>query len=129
MKLTGEILAPYKGGQMEFYNEGVSGFDYCRRGEIKDLVISGHILEVAMLWLADKGNDSSWRISGYHCTRQIDLSKCNVSDPVRRIRGGKAIFIDFYVLGQKIVLYSRDGEKLNPYTISNFNVLLPHLER
>ena len=49
LELTTELLTPYVGGQAEVQNENEA---YLFRGDIKNISVEGHVLNVEFDWLA-----------------------------------------------------------------------------
>ncbi len=112
-RLTTRVVARFVRGQMENRIRGSN----LRRGMISSIAIENGVLIVTFLWVAQAVESSfpqRW-IRDRNLTYRTDLKTYTVEDigPSRENEGTR-LFLHSPTLGERIVLYPPNGEKLNP---------------
>ena len=120
MELSAELLQKYVGGELELQNER---FGHCYRGQIKTMEIRKGRLWVTFNWIA-KAVDyppfpTKWAIDKWEDYHPLlsSFSATNIGPSGPEIGGSDRLFLEFPVLGDKVVLFPPDGSKLDPSRI------------
>ncbi|MBI2098535.1 MAG: hypothetical protein HYT49_02635 [Candidatus Wildermuthbacteria bacterium] len=114
MELTTEMLERFVGGQAEIQNERRG---YLSRGEVKTIVVEDGRIRIKFVWRA-KGEGfppvpKRW-VKEDPLDYTTGLMLFSVSEISAGSKGGRRVRLSSAVSGEMIVLFPKNGDKLDP---------------
>lgn len=114
LHLTKEVVAPYKGGQLEIQNQNEG---YVFRGEIKDVQIEDCTLKVEFVWLGEASFPPvSWKKSG-RLDYSVPLELCTAGHI-----GNDRIAVSSFITGELAVFYPQGSSRLDPVRVEGLEL-------
>lgn len=123
MRLTTELVARFKGGQMEIQN---SGEGYVYRGEIAEISVEDNSLKAKFSWLG-KGDSlppQRWTKDDnldYAASLEI-YSASDIGPSGGDIGGDNRLCLNSSIVGETVVLFPPNGSKLDPSKVDGLHL-------
>ena len=116
MQLTTDVLARFKGGQLEIQNKGER---YIYRGEIESVVVEDNSIKVRFVWLA-RGTDG-FPPTGWVKDDKLDYAASTEIYSGTDIGNG-GISIYSAIVGEVAVFFPPGGSKLEPAKVDGLTI-------
>ena len=124
MQLTTQVVAPYKGGQIEIQNAGEG---YLYHGEVADIAVEDNELRVKFAWLAKAEGSplpNRWIKDDprdYAAGLEI-YSVSNIGPSGDETGSSDRICLNSSIVGEVVVLFPPDGSKLDPAKVEGLQL-------
>ncbi len=125
MQLTNQVVARFKGGQMEIQNQNEG---YLYRGEVETITVENNELRVKFAWLA-KGEGfpplpKKWvKDDRPDYTASLEIySASEIGSSDHDVGGDSRIVLNSFIVGETVVLYPPNGSKLDPAKVEGLQL-------